>query len=123
MLESFDELMPIIDKLDDDGILSYSLGIPALIGVICFLPGLLLGLLLPRLVTWLLIGSIIILAVIFAAMVSVHDKSYQKKYLKLAAEIGISQEQADEFYVFWSGLNSRARKLIKKEKKYNAKNK
>ena len=123
MLENFDKLLPIIDKLDEESVLSYALGLPALIGTLCFLPGLLLGLLLPRSVTWMLIGLIIILVLLFVLMVSINDKSYQKKYLKSAAEAGVSNQQADEFYEFWRGLNSKARKRIRKEKNYNAKNK
>ena len=123
ILDDFDKLLPIIDRLDDENIMSYALGLPALIGVFCFLPGLLLGLLLPRPVSWLLIGFIVILAVIFPLMMSVADKTYQKKYLKSAEAVGVSREQAEEFQSFWNGLNSKARKRIKKEKNYNAKNK
>ena len=123
ILENFDKLLPIIDRLDDENTLNSTLALPALVGVFCFLPGLLLGLLLPRPISWLLIGFIVIIAVIFATMVSVADKTYQKKYLKSAEAVGVSREQAEEFHSFWNGLNSKARKRIKKEKNYNAKNK
>jgi len=120
VLENLDKLLPIIER--------QLFGLPAIIGVFCFLPGLIIGIFLPKNISLGLVGLIVIVAAIAILLFSRSDKVYRKKYVKYAkyaSERGVSSTDAEDFYAFWKGLNSKARKRLTKDmkRKQNAKNK
>jgi len=125
VLENLDKLLPIIERLDDEGSIAELFGLPAIIGVFCFLPGLIIGIFLPKNISLGLVGLIVIVAAIAILLFSRSDKVYRKKYVKYASERGVSSTDAEDFYAFWKGLNSKARKRLTKDmkRKQNAKNK
>jgi len=124
MLEHSERLLPIIEQLDDEGSIADLFGLPALIGVFCFLPGLIIGVLVPRVISLRLVGVIIIVTTIAMLLYSKSDEVYRKKYIKYASEHGVSSTDAEDFFEFWRGLNSRARKRLTKDikRKIHAKN-
>jgi len=112
VLENLDKLLPIIEQLDDEGTMAELFGLPAAIGVFCFLPGLIVGVFLPKNISLGLVGLIVIVAAIAILLFSRSDKVYHKKYIKYASERGISSHDAEDFLAFWKGLNNRARKRL-----------
>jgi len=124
VLENLDKLLPIIERLDDEGTIADLFGLPAIIGVFCFLPGLIIGILVPKKISLGLVGVIIVVATIAILLLLRSDKVYRKKYIKYASERGVPSTDAEDFFAFWKGLNSKARKRLTNDmkRKVNAKN-
>jgi len=124
MLEYSDILLPIIEQLDENSGIEGLFGLPAVVGVFCFLPGLVIGVIFPKPISIGLIGLILVTATIAIFLISRTDKVYRKKYIRFAAERGVSSGDAEKNFDFWKGLNSRARKRLMKDlkRRKNAKN-
>jgi len=119
--EQSNKLLAILCHVDADLELSNyddALIIPAVIGVICFLPGLLLGQIISQKAAWILIAAILLLSALVGAYYAINSGKREKIFVTKALNEGFSVSEADDFLKLWSDLKSRQRKrAIKSLKK------
>lgn len=116
--------LPLLDEAENHTSVLETVALPVLLGVL-FLPGLLLGIFLPKNYALVLLAIVLASTIIFFAVLAKESSDpLMKKYARLAEEAGAEINDAKKFYTTWNGLKTKAKKRIRDdiERRKNAKN-